>query len=194
MGENDKPASDAIPDLLERARRRDGAAFTRLYEATNRKIYGYLLARTGETGAAEDLLQGVFMAALRGLDRFRGKSEGEFMSWMLTIARSKAADRLRDRYRHPESMPGEVESLAPPIDPGVTIAERERQREIAGALTRLTDEQRDVVISRFVMGHDLEATAQLLHKNVGSVKALQHRALARLAQILGDDQRMERYA
>jgi len=116
------------------------------------------------------------------------------MSWMLTIARSKAADRLRHRYRHPESMPGEVESLAPPIDPGVTIAERDRQREIAGALTRLTDEQRDVVISRFVMGLDLEATAQLLHKNVGSVKALQHRALARLAQILGDDQSMERYA
>jgi DNA-directed RNA polymerase specialized sigma24 family protein len=40
------------------------------------------------------------------------------------------------------------------------------------------------VLNRLVLGHDLEETSKLMGKNVGSIKALQHRALARLAKIL----------
>jgi RNA polymerase sigma-70 factor (ECF subfamily) len=67
------------------------------------------------------------------------------------------------------------------------IDQRDRARELATALMQLTPDQRDVVVSRMVMGFDLEETGRLLGKNVGSVKALQHRALARLAALLGPE-------
>ncbi len=173
------------PELLDRARRRDPEAFTYLYEATHRRVFGYVLAHLGEQAPAEDLLQDIYLAALQGIGRFRGRSEGEFMAWILKIGRAKLADRLRYRYRHPEVAQGGVASPERIADPLDAIDGRQRSRQLADALMRLTPDQRDVVVSRMVMGLDLEETGRLLHKNVGSIKALQHRALARLAAILG---------
>jgi len=176
-------------ELLDRARRRDAEAFARLYDATYRRVFGYLLARLGVQTTAEDLLQDVYLAALRGLDRFRGKTEGEFIAWLFKIAHAKVVDQLRSKYRHPEIKAGIVQ---PPdtFNPLDAIDERLGLSEIAAALSTLTEDQRNVVLNRFVLGFDLEETSRLMGKNVGSVKALQHRALAQLARILrapGDD-------
>jgi RNA polymerase sigma-70 factor (ECF subfamily) len=169
--------------LLDRARRRDADAFTRLYEATYRRVFSYLLARLGVQATAEDLLQEVYLAALRGLDRFRGNSEGEFIAWLFKIAHGRVVDHLRSKYRHPEVSRGDVQP-SDAINPLDAIDERLGLREIAVALAKLTEDQRDVVLNRFVFGFDLEETSRLMRKNVGSVKALQHRALRRLAKSL----------
>src|SRR3977135_4082339 len=89
-------------EWLDRARRDDRHAFAHLYEATYRRVFGYLLARVGEQAAAEDLLQEVYLAALQAIGRFRGRTEGEFIGWLLKIAHAKVMDRFRSRYRHPE--------------------------------------------------------------------------------------------
>jgi len=182
-------ASVQYRELLDRARRQDADAFSRLYEATYRRVFGYLLARLGAQSTAEDVLQEVYLAALRGLDRFRGKTEGEFMAWLFKIAHGKVIDHLRTQYRHPEVKTGEVQP-SDSVNPLDVIDERLGLGEIAAALSRLTEDQRNVVLNRLVLGFDLEETSRLMHKNVGSIKALQHRALARLARILrapGDD-------
>jgi RNA polymerase sigma-70 factor (ECF subfamily) len=180
---NENPASPAYRDLLDRARRRDADAFTRLYEATYRRVFSYLLARLGVQATAEDLLQEVYLAALRGLDRFRGRSEGEFIAWLFKIAHGKVVDHLRSQYRHPEVKRSDIQPNET-INPLDAIDERLGLGEIAAALATLTEDQRDVVVNRFVLGFDLEETSHLMHKNVGSIKALQHRALARLAKTL----------
>jgi RNA polymerase sigma-70 factor, ECF subfamily len=179
--EHDVPLE--YPAMLEAARRGDGDAFARLYDATYRRVFGYLLARVGERAAAEDLLQDVYLAALQAVGRFRGRTEGELMGWLFKIAHAKEVDRLRSRYRHPEVSIGEVPptDAADPLD---AVDLRLALGEIADALSQLTEEQRDVVVNRLVLGLDLEETSKLMRKNVGSVKALQHRALARLARIL----------
>jgi RNA polymerase sigma-70 factor (ECF subfamily) len=169
--------------LLDRARRSDRDGFARLYDATYRRVFGYLLARVGEQPAAEDLLQDVYLAALQAVTRFRGRTEAEFVSWLLKIAHAKVIDRLRSQYRHPEVKTGDLPS-AGRVDPLDAIDRRVELREIAAALSKLTDEQKEVVVNRLVLGLDLEETSKVMRKNVGSVKALQHRALARLARIL----------
>ncbi|MDQ6883778.1 MAG: sigma-70 family RNA polymerase sigma factor [Candidatus Dormibacteraeota bacterium] len=179
----DEEATLRYVEWIDRARGRDRDALGRLYEATYLRVFAYLLARTGERAAAEDLLQDVYLAALQAVGRFRGRTEAEFVGWLLKIARAKVSDRLRGRYRHPEVTVSEL----PPrdsTDPLDTIEERLRLQELAEALGHLTEEQRDVVVSRFVMGFDLEETGLLLRKNANSIKALQHRGLARLARIL----------
>jgi RNA polymerase sigma-70 factor, ECF subfamily len=177
--------ADRIPysDLLDRSRRRDRDAFARLYAATYRRVFAYLLARTGEQAAAEDLLQDVYMAALQAITRFRGRTEGEFLGWLLKIAQAKVTDRLRLKYRRPELRVAEL----PPalsVDPLDTFDQHLRLDEIAEALAELTQDQRDVVVNRLVVGLDLEETSKLMGKNVGSIKALQHRGLANLTRIL----------
>jgi len=170
-------------ELLERARRRDAQAFARLYDATYRRVFAYLLARLGAQTTAEDVLQEVYLAALRGLDRFRGKTEGEFQAWIFKIAHARVVDQLRSQYRRPEIHAG-VLPVSDSLNPLDAIDQRLGLAEIARALSTLTEDQRNVVINRFVLGFDLEETSRLMRKNVGSVKALQHRALASLARVL----------
>lgn len=180
---NEKQASPEYGQLLDRARRRDAAAFTGLYEATYHRVFSYLLARLGVQATAEDLLQEVYLSALRGLDRFRGGTESEFMAWLFKIAHGKVMDHVRSQYRHPEVKRSDVQrnDTVNPLD---AIDARLGLHEIATALSKLTEGQRDVVLNRFVLGFDLKETSNLMHKNVGSIKALQHRALARLARTL----------
>jgi RNA polymerase sigma-70 factor (ECF subfamily) len=179
----DENSASRYVEWLDRARRHDRHAFAPLYEATYRRVFGYLLARVGERAAAEDLLQEVYLAALQAVGRFRGRTEGEFVGWLLKIAHAKVMDRFRSQYRHPELQTSEV----PPTDlrdPQNEIDQRLRLDEISDALAQLTEDQRNVVMNRLVLGLDLEETSKVMGKNVGSIKALQHRALAHLAKIL----------
>ena len=170
-------------EWLDRARRQDRHAFAQLYEVTYRRVFGYLLARAGERAAAEDLLQEVYLTALQAIGRFRGRTEGEFIGWLLKIAHGKVMDRFRSQYRHPELQVSDVSptDLKDPLD---AIDQRLSLDEISAALAQLTEDQRNVVLNRLVLGLDLEETSKLMGKNVGSIKALQHRALAHLAKIL----------
>jgi RNA polymerase sigma-70 factor (ECF subfamily) len=179
---DENPASRYV-EWLDRARRQDRHAFAELYDATYRRVFGYLLGRVGEQAAAEDLLQEVYLAALQSIRRFRGRTEGEFIGWLLKIAHAKVMDRFRSHYRHPEV---QTSGLAPTdvADPLDTIDQRLRLNEISNALSQLTEDQRNVVLNRLVLGLDLEETSKVMGKNVGSIKALQHRALANLVKIL----------
>jgi RNA polymerase sigma-70 factor (ECF subfamily) len=179
----DEDSAYRYVEWLDRARRHDRHAFSQLYEATYRRVFGYVLARVGEQGAAEDLLQDVYLAALQAIGRFRGKTEGEFIGWLLKIAHAKVMDRFRSQYRHPELRTSDV-AATDPRDPLDEVDQRLRLEEISDALARLTEEQRNVVLNRMVLGLDLEETSKVMGKNVGSIKALQHRALASLARIL----------
>src|SRR6267143_5794170 len=150
---DENPASRYI-EWLDRARRQDRHAFAQLYDATYRRVFGFLLARVGEQAAAEDLLQEVYLAALQAIERFRGRTEGEFIGWLLKIAHGKVMDRFRSHYRHPELATGDVPptDLKDPLD---AIDQRLRLDEIAQALSQLTEDQQNVVLNRLVLGLDL---------------------------------------
>jgi RNA polymerase sigma-70 factor (ECF subfamily) len=179
----DENTASRYVEWLDRARRQDRHAFAQLYEGTYRRVFGYLLGRVGDQAAAEDLLQEAYLAALQAIGRFRGRTEGEFIGWLLKIAHAKVMDRFRSQYRHPEVQTSDLQptALTDPLD---TIDQRLRIGEISDALSQLTEDQRNVVLNRLVLGLDLEETSKLMGKNVGSIKALQHRALAHLAKIL----------
>ena len=179
----DENSASRYVEWLDRARRQDRHAFAQLYEVTYRRVFGYVLARVGEQAAAEDLLQEVYLAALQAIGRFRGRTEGEFIGWLLKIAHGKVMDRFRLQYRHPERQTSDVpqSDVADPLD---AIDQRLGLNAISDALSQLTEDQRNVVLNRLVLGLDLEETSKAMGKNVGSIKALQHRALANLAKIL----------
>lgn len=169
-------------DLLVAAARTGGGwAFGRLWEQLAPSVAAYVRGRGVRD--ADDVTSEVFLAAFRGIGRFQGDGVA-FRSWLFTIAHHKAVDA----HRRPASR----DILVDAVGAGHSLdvdrarsAEDLAMEQIAGdgavrQLATLTDDQRAVLLLRVVADLSLAETAEVLGKPVGAVKALQHRALARL--------------
>lgn len=178
---------DCEDALIERARQGDQEAFRQLWEEHHGVAMAAALRLCHEPGLAEDITQGAFLLAWRGLPRFRAGLP--FRPWLMRIMYRHALDVMeRQRvYQRPfaplvrEAAVGQaaLTNLAGPRerDPQDTVAERE---ELRLALVRLKADQRRVIALRY--GADLSEAeiAQVLGWPVGTVKSRLNRARARL--------------
>ena len=171
----------AAVDLVEAALRGDTAGWNGLFDRFYPAVHRYALARTGDRTAAEEVAQEVFVAAVGTLTRLRERSEAGIEGWFFGIARFKLADRARRRARD------ERLAVTPEVAPDAAdVAESSLAAgELRVAMEELTEEQRDVLVRRFVLDQSLEQVAAATGRRVGAVKAMQHRALAALGKRLG---------
>ena len=145
-----------------------------MYRELAPAVLGYL--RGHGVPDAEDVVGEVFYQVARDLHRVRG-DDVAVRKWVFTVARNRAVDDARRRARQPKIVGGAVPDLVAPVGG----AEGPIDPVLVDALARLTAEQREVVLLRFVADLPLEAVARITRRRVGAVKALQHRALAHLA-------------
>jgi RNA polymerase sigma-70 factor (ECF subfamily) len=144
-------------------------------------VLGYLRAR----GAAEpeDLTGDVFVDVTRNLHRFRG-DEQDLRAWVFTIARRRCVDDHRRRVRRPATVGSDLASIDVPdrgrVDSNISP-------DLAAALSRLTANQREVLLLRYVADLPHREIAHMLHRRTSAVKALQRRGLDRLAELLADE-------
>ena len=174
---------DELDQLVAAARSGGGWAFGRLWEQLAPSVAAYLRGRGVRD--ADDVTSEVFLAAFRGIGRFQGDGVA-FRSWLFTIAHHKGVDV----HRRPASREVLVDAVGTGTGHGLDwdrarSAEEVAMEQIAGdralrQLGSLTDDQRAVLLLRVVADLSLAETAEVLRKPVGAVKALQHRALARL--------------
>ncbi|MDQ2781774.1 MAG: sigma-70 family RNA polymerase sigma factor [Actinomycetota bacterium] len=177
--------------LVDLARGGDVEAFGQLYEMYVGVVYRYAFVRTGTRQAAEDITSETFMRALGRIGSFtwQGRDIG---AWFITIARNLLTDRAKSaRFRlevttadlletadlgHPASAPG-PEDLA---------LLRSRDERLVEAIRRLTDDQAECLVLRFLHGMSIAECAQILGRNENAVKQLQLRAVRSLRKELGD--------
>ncbi len=138
-------------------------------------VLGYLRARRAPD--PEDVLGEVFLQVSRDLDRFAGDAT-DLRRWVFTIARNRMTDAFRRRARRPQ-----VVDRTPPVVAAAPAPEPVDD-ELLAALAELGEDQREVVVLRFVADLSLEDVAAVTGRNVNAVKAMQHRALANLRQAL----------
>lgn len=146
-----------------------------LYDALAPAVLGYLRAHGAPE--PEDLTAEVFVHVTRDLPRFRGPDEA-LPRWVFAIARHRLIDDRRRRAARPRLAAIEVPEVPDPASPPHV------DPELVDALRALTPLQREVVLLRFVADLPLRDVARIVHRPVGAVKALQARALARLARDL----------
>ncbi len=178
-------ASAEFVALIERARAYDRDAFGELYRRSLASVYRYCRARVGTAAEAEELTQDVFMAALAGIQGVRADREAAWLAWLFQVVRHKHADALRRRYRRPQApleAAGDAPDGAPP--PLAELVAQDERAEVRRAIEQLTDEQREVIVCKYVLGYDNERTAALVGKNSNAVNQLHHRAVARLRRLL----------
>ena len=178
------PVADVDPRVLRAAQLGAGWAFERIYAQLSPVVHGYLRAQGAEDpeGAVND----VFLRAFRRVADFEGEPPA-FRSWLFTIAHHLLVDQRRFASRRPRQVVLERVPEAVGGDSEEEAVRRLTLERLAAQLELLTVEQRDVLLLRFVADLSLEDIAAAQGRSVGSVKALQHRAIEtvrrRLAEI-----------
>jgi RNA polymerase sigma-70 factor (ECF subfamily) len=178
--EEDTPRNDA--GLVQRAKQGDPSAFAEIYDRYQPAIYRYVYFRVHDTATAEDLTAEVFVRLVDRIDRFtyRGRP---LLAWLYTIARNLVTDYHR-RAGVSAPLPLSQRLAATTLDPEQAVEARFAQERLAAAVGCLTENQRLVILLKFIEGLDNEMIARTLGRSVGAVKALQHRALAALRRLL----------
>lgn len=175
-----EPESEAT--LIARAKTGDTDAIGSLYEQYAPQIRRYILSRLGDPALAEDICGDVFVKVLEGLGRYEDRG-WPFSAWLYSIAYARTVDVLRQSRRRP-SIPLDEALLGTHEPPDEAIMARVSYHEIKEVMGILTNEQRLVLRLRFDEDRSLAEIAESLGRTVGSVKALQHRGLTRLAEVL----------
>ena len=168
--------------LIDSAKRGDKRAIGELYRRHVDMIYRYTYARVQNAEVAEDLTAQVFLKALEGLPNYQSTGV-PFRAWLYRIAHARTVDHWRQQQRRREV---ELLDSLPAKDPGPedVVVAKSQWDMVVGLLGQLTDDQRDVVILRFIEEMSLAEVAVTMDKTVGAVKALQHRALSALARLM----------
>lgn len=148
-----------------------------VYEQLAPQVLGYF--RGHGSRDPEGLTGDVFVSVTSGFGGFRGDAAA-LRRWVFTIAHH----RLVDEYRR-SGRGGEI-SLADVPESGVDDAGSQLDPSLLAALTSLTDDQREVVVLRFVADLPVRDVAKIVGKRVGAVKMLQSRGLAALSVLLAE--------
>ena len=178
----DRPHANAEWDLVRRAQEYDEAALEALYQTYYPKIYNYAFLQMGDVHASEDLAADVMLKMLESIKsyQFRGLPFG---AWVFRIARNRLIDLHRRRRRR-----GEVdlsETLVSTLASPQALAEQAIERgQIQIALKHLTDEQRQVIVLKFIEGFDNRSAGRVMNRSEGAIKSLQHRAIGSLRRVL----------
>jgi RNA polymerase sigma-70 factor (ECF subfamily) len=177
---------DSLADLLARCALRDQQAFEALYQQASPILYGLLLKLTHDRELAADLLQESFVRIWQRSGDYR-TSLGQPLTWMGTIVRRLAIDRLR-RSDHRRRGELDDEGWVQLADAGPGPEERLHTEQgdaaIARCLETLDPEPRRAVLLAYFEGLTHDMIAQNLDRPLGTVKAWVRRSLHRLKTCL----------
>jgi RNA polymerase sigma-70 factor (ECF subfamily) len=185
----DIPAPQPIPleverDAVDRARMGDQSALADLYDWYMPRVYRYAVARVGNVAEAEDLTEEVFLKMLGAIGGFRWR-DVPFSSWLFRIAHNHIATHFRRSAQRGGPTSELTEDMIDVREsPSSVVEERITLEEVRRAAELLPEAQRDVITLRFAVGLSIAETAQALGKREGNVKALQHKAVAKLQKML----------
>ena len=184
-GSGETPATTPLDDAVARAIAGDGRAFDEIYRALSGPVYSYLTTQVRRREDAEDLTGQVFLEAMRGVRTFTGDSSA-FRGWLFRIAHNRAVDLARRLARRPETNLDEAEAIPDAVATEDRALTGVAYTQVWRAVQALPEQQRRVIVLRLGAGLTAREIADALGKRLGTVKALQHRALVTLSKTLKD--------
>lgn len=168
----DNQASDE--NLVEHVRSGSVEAFEQIVRENQRMVRAFLIRQVGDQQVADDLAQDVFIAAYRGLARYRGT--GSLISWLLGIARNHVLMHFRSKP------PSTVVSLDSVLE-GLHLkaleehgfdaaAEEQRVDALRSCIQSLDPSQRDLLARFYYRSEGAEEIGRSIGKRAGAVRML----------------------
>jgi RNA polymerase sigma-70 factor (ECF subfamily) len=170
--ENLENRNDDHERLQVEAARHDPARFAQLYENNFERVYAYVAHRVRNREEAQDATADVFHQALAGLPRFEWRGL-PFAAWLLGIAANVLSDRWRRIAKTQEVATDDLDQIG--VEDDV-----EQRAMLYQLVDTLPDDQRRVIVRRFVGQKSLREIATEFGRSEGAIKQLQLRALQNL--------------
>lgn len=183
-------ANHSEEQLIQRAAKGDGAAFSELMAQHESRMYAVTLRMCANREDAQDCLQDAMLRIYRAIGSFKGQSA--FSTWIYRITMNTCLDELRRRKsRSASSLDTLLESGWSPAEED-DVPERhaiasEQRRTIDQAISQLPDDMRAAVVLRDIQGFTYDEIADMLGANIGTVKSRISRGRERLRQILREN-------
>jgi RNA polymerase sigma-70 factor (ECF subfamily) len=179
--------------LLERLRAGDESAFVELVDRYQTRLLRLAQATVNNPAVAQEVTQDTWLAVMRGVDRFEGRSS--FRTWLFRILvnRARSAAGREQRAGRPAAIDDErFDASGAWVEPPEPWSDRADDRLTAAHLAQrvrallddLPDAQRQVVMLRDVEGLAPAEVAGLLGVSDGNQRVLLHRGRARLRRLL----------
>jgi RNA polymerase sigma-70 factor, ECF subfamily len=152
--------------LVSAIRARDEQAMAQLYDRYSPLVYSIALRVLGETGAAEDILQEIFIRLWHNPETFNA-SRGSLPAWLAVITRNRAIDSLRKRHSKTD-----LEDVKVSVEPDLA-SEVERSRvleKIRSALGSMPQSQRSALELAFFEGLTHTEIAEKSGEPLGTIK------------------------
>ena len=165
----------------------DESALAELYDRSCRVAFGLVLRVVGDPAVAEEVTLDVYTQVWRQA-RTYDSSRGTPLAWLLTIARTRAIDRLRSgRQERQRSEPLDSADTfkASSGDPEESSLLSEQQRIVRAALAELSPDQREVIELAYYQGLSQTEIASQLGQPLGTVKTRTRLGLMKLRETLG---------
>ena len=182
------PQTDAEDaELLRAVARADESAFARVYDRYSPILLGLMLRILRSRAEAEDVLQEVFLQVWQRAHSF-DPARGRAFTWLVTLARSRAIDRLRSVGSRERAAQRSAEDAPPESEPAEWADEAavraERAEAVQAALAELPEEQRQVLVLAYLEGMSQSEIAAAKNQPLGTVKTRTRSALRKLSESL----------
>jgi RNA polymerase sigma factor (sigma-70 family) len=175
---------DDLNRLLQHTGRNDQKAFAELYKRTSSKLFGVCLRMLRDRGEAEDVLQETYAAVWRRAASFDA-SRASAITWLVTLSRNKAIDRLR---QHREQLLDDPEKLDVAVDeqpsPAADAEASQEYRRLQHCLEELEPQQQSSVREAFFTGATYNELAIRCKVPIGTMKSWIRRSLMQLRKCL----------
>lgn len=175
--------------LLKRVVQKDQAAIGLLYDRYSTLVYTLALRIVKSTAEAEDLLQEIFVQIWNKAALF-AESKGSVYTWIMTIARRKAIDKIRSQeYTNRGSSLDDDDAMALPdaayeANPLHATISTEYEKLMHSGLALLSDEQRTIIELSYYEGFTQAQIAERLTLPLGTVKTRMRQGLIKLRDYL----------
>jgi RNA polymerase sigma-70 factor, ECF subfamily len=168
--------------LLKAIQKLDQAALTSVFEQYAPLVYKYALRVCHSPLEADDVVGEVFSRLVDGLGKGIGPREN-LRAYLYQTAYHLIIDNARRRKYY--ASPDELLQIRQDEDSIQEEAETHHNLQILQAAihSNLSEDQKHVIILRFLEGFDLQETAAILGKDVNNIKVIQNRALAKLRKV-----------
>ena len=186
--------SEEDRELAERAQQGDVAAFRRLVERYQRRVFVVAYSLVRDEQDARDVVQEAFLRVYRGLDTYNG--QGSFFTWLYRIVRNLSIDSLRRASRRESEGLDDVavdQAVHRPLvshiegeDPVESVRRGELARQIHTALDALPSYHRDAIVLREVEGMSYDEMAEAMGVSKGTIMSRLYHARRKLQEALAD--------
>ena len=171
LPQQERPHS--FQEILKQARQGEGEGLSLQYRRFLPGIFGYIASCVPDRATAEDLTSDVFLAMVEGIERQRYDEEARFTAWLFRIARTTVAACYRKHEKQHPAVPfdgaalggdyADIESIPDEqmdADPIQWAETRDEWNNVVQAMNQLTEEQRQVLVGRFLLGYDVATVAK----------------------------------